>query len=123
MSDKVEFATPAGTIVSMEIITERAMVADHTMTERCWDMEVRFGGKPVFAKRIEHDRGPALSAILDGKDGKTIQAIALIPADKVDAVDALRARYVAGAIRKPESDAMRAHRRLVSDMDRAGSNN
>jgi hypothetical protein len=87
---QVSFKTAKGAQITIEIVTERANLADHTFTERCWELRAEVNGRAVhFVERIEHP--------LAGAAVKLGDAIAPIPAETLGEVDTLFAAYNAGA--------------------------
>ena len=95
---KLEFTTPRGAKITLEIVTEYANLADHTVTNRCWEMRLSVNGN-------WHTCGWELGKAANGFNvlkayigGTMIQ----IPDDNLDAVTAWMTAYKAEFYRRYE---------------------
>jgi len=130
MEKSVSFTTERGAEITIAIVTERGNIADHNVTSACWDLEYTVNGKPTFGERInDPEIGAAVKLDMghrmDGRKMIAQVAVAPIPADRLNEIDALIAEYMAGvnAASGGESPAVRLARELTEDMDRADSAN
>lgn len=85
----VSYQTASRHNIDLTIVTETPNLADHNVTNKCWDLVLTIDGDPQFGaiERLDHpEHGPCMKS----RFGKVLVKI---PADKVAAVDALIGEY------------------------------
>jgi hypothetical protein len=110
---EVSFRTPKGNEIKVAIVTEEANLADHRVTNRIWDLAVSVNGRGLHwggTKLIEDAKHGWLLKGYIGRD------VIQVPAEHVDAIKALIAKYHAGrewraAIAREADEAYEAGRR------------
>lgn len=129
----VEFTTPKGAVVTVKLETECENLADHKADPvPCWNLVISLKGNIMTSgKRIDHPENgrPCIEFNLGVRNNKIQLAWATIPADKIEAIDAIIAEYREGVARriqqsiKDEREYDRISGWLTRDMDRPDSSN